>query len=138
MSDTISVRDHSQPCEHGSLWPHWFSARQAKWWQTPDCLGGHEMTLRRIYDDIPGEVFVQADLALRRLAYETGGRVLYPNTFGQLNNIYAPLVKFQNQFLGSLQVGVAGSDKGNKGLFAHLLQLVEFFIDTVCHVSFNL
>ena len=41
------------------------------------------------YGGIPNEAFVQADLVLRKIAYETGGRVLYPNTFGQLNNIYA-------------------------------------------------
>jgi hypothetical protein len=48
MSDTISVRDHSQPCEHGSLWPHWEHPAQAKWWQEPECLGGREMILRSL------------------------------------------------------------------------------------------
>jgi len=41
------------------------------------------------YSGVPQEVFAQADATLRRLAYETGGRVLYPNTFGQLDDIYA-------------------------------------------------
>jgi Ca-activated chloride channel family protein len=41
------------------------------------------------YANIPQQAFAQADLALRRLAYETGGRVLYPNSFGQLDDIYA-------------------------------------------------
>ncbi len=51
------------------------------------------------YGGIPNEVFVQADLVLRKLAYETGGRVLYPNTFGQLNNIYAEVdEELRNQY----------------------------------------
>ena len=56
MSDTISVRDHSQPCEHGSLWHHWFVPSEAKWWQEPDCLGGREMILRRLDDETWVEV----------------------------------------------------------------------------------
>ena len=48
-----------------------------------------ESEKRSWYDNIPDQAFVDADLALRQLAYETGGRVLYPNSFGQLDNIYA-------------------------------------------------
>ena len=59
----------------------------------------YEMTQQRIYDNVPGEVFVQADLLLRRLAYETGGRVLYPNNFGQLDNVYAEVdEELRNQY----------------------------------------
>jgi Ca-activated chloride channel homolog len=51
------------------------------------------------YDSIPEKVFLQADLALRKLAYETGGRVLYPNNFGQLDNIYAQVdEELRNQY----------------------------------------
>ncbi len=51
------------------------------------------------YGGIPQEAFVQADLVLRKLAYETGGRVLYPNTFGQLDNIYAQVdEELRNQY----------------------------------------
>ena len=51
------------------------------------------------YDRLPQDVFAQADLALRKLAYETGGRVLYPNTFGQLDNIYAEVdEELRNQY----------------------------------------
>jgi len=51
------------------------------------------------YDGIPQEVFVQADLALRKLAYETGGRVLYPTNFGQLGNVYAEVLEeLRNQY----------------------------------------
>ena len=55
----IPVHDHSRPCEHGSLWPHWISVRDAKWWQEPECLGGVAMTLRRVglseWEQIDGE-----------------------------------------------------------------------------------
>ena len=44
----MTVHDHSQPCEHGSLWPHWIVVSEARWWQEPDCLGGKQLTLRRI------------------------------------------------------------------------------------------
>jgi VWFA-related protein len=40
-----------------------------------------EMAKERLYN-IPHEAFVQADLGLRKIAFETGGRVLYPNNFG--------------------------------------------------------
>jgi len=48
MGETISVRDHSEPCEHGSLWHHWTEIKNAKWWQEPECLGGRELILRRL------------------------------------------------------------------------------------------
>jgi VWFA-related protein len=51
------------------------------------------------YRDIPQKEFANADLALRKLAYETGGRVLYPNSFGQLDNIYAEVdEELRNQY----------------------------------------
>ncbi len=52
LMDTITVYDHSRTCAHGSLWSHWTEASKAKWWQEPDCLGGHRMTLRRVGDDV--------------------------------------------------------------------------------------
>ncbi|MDP2623094.1 MAG: hypothetical protein Q8Q29_04790 [Actinomycetota bacterium] len=61
MSDTISVRDHSRPCEHGSLWPHWIHPVKARWWQEPDCLGGREMTLRRLREGVWMEVGEEGD-----------------------------------------------------------------------------
>lgn len=57
--------------------------------------------VRQTYEgyNIPQEVFVQADLILRKLAYETGGRVLYPTNFGQLDNIYAQVdEELRNQY----------------------------------------
>jgi len=51
------------------------------------------------YNSIPQQVFMEADLALRQLAYQTGGRVLYPNSFGQLNNVYAEVYdELRNQY----------------------------------------
>jgi Ca-activated chloride channel family protein len=52
-----------------------------------------------LYRSIPQQLFAQADLALRQLAYQTGGRVLYPNSFGQLNNVYAEVdEELRNQY----------------------------------------
>lgn len=59
MSETIRVRDHSRPCEHGSLWPHWLEVAKARWWQEPDCLGGRELILRRVgkgvWEEVPAD-----------------------------------------------------------------------------------
>ena len=60
MSETISVRDHSRPCEHGSLWHHWEEIKNAKWWQEPECLGGREMILRRVDNGLWEEVTTAA------------------------------------------------------------------------------
>ena len=62
-----------------------------------------------IYSGVPEQEFVQADLALQKLSYETGGRVLYPNTFGQLDNIYAQVdEELRNQYvLGYLSTNSA-------------------------------
>jgi len=54
--ETVSVRNHQRPCEHGSLWPHWLEAANAKWWQEPECLGGREMILRRLDDHTWAEI----------------------------------------------------------------------------------
>ena len=61
MRDTTRVRDHSRPCEHGSLWPHWNETTKARWWQEPDCLGGRELILRQIDDGVWAEVKGQTD-----------------------------------------------------------------------------
>jgi Ca-activated chloride channel homolog len=58
-----------------------------------------EQEQQGFYDNIPQSAFVQADLALRKLAYETGGRVIYPNNFGQLDNVYAQVdEELRNQY----------------------------------------
>jgi Ca-activated chloride channel family protein len=49
--------------------------------------------------DIPQQELANANVALQNLAYETGGRVLYPNNFGQLDNIYAQVdEELRNQY----------------------------------------
>lgn len=62
-----------------------------------------------IYTGIPENEFVMADMALRKLAFETGGRVLYPNNFGQLDNIYADVdEELRNQYtLGYISTNTA-------------------------------
>jgi Ca-activated chloride channel homolog len=51
------------------------------------------------YSGFSEDVFAQADMALRKLAFETGGRVLYPNSFGQLDNVYAEVDdELRNQY----------------------------------------
>ena len=58
-----------------------------------------ESEKRNYYENIPQQVFVDADLALRQLAYQTGGRVLYPNSFGQLDDVYAQVdEELRNQY----------------------------------------
>jgi hypothetical protein len=50
MDDTLEVRDHRMPCEHGSRWSHWLEPTKARWWKDPDCPGGREIVLRRLED----------------------------------------------------------------------------------------
>lgn len=61
------------------------------------------------YENVPQKEFLQADLILRKLAYETGGRVLYPNSFGQLDNVYAEVdEELRNQYtIGYLSTNTA-------------------------------
>lgn len=55
--------------------------------------------MESVYSNVPQNEFLNADAALRQLAYQTGGRVLYPNNFGQLNNIYAEVdEELRNQY----------------------------------------
>jgi Ca-activated chloride channel homolog len=58
-----------------------------------------DASLHGIYADVPDNIFVQAELALAKLAYETGGRILYPNSFGQLDDVYAQVDdELRNQY----------------------------------------
>jgi Ca-activated chloride channel family protein len=75
-----------------------------------------------IYDSIPQQAFVQADAALRKLAYETGGRVLYPNSFGQLDNIYAQVdEELRNQYT----IGYISTNTKKDGSYRHIDVRVE-------------
>ena len=76
-----------------------------------------DRSLQGIYSAVPQEVFVQADLALRRLAYETGGRVLYPNSFGQLDNVYAQVdEELRNQYT----IGYISTNALKDGSYRHI------------------
>jgi Ca-activated chloride channel family protein len=77
----------------------------------------YEQRKQGIYDNIPQQVFVEADYALRRLAYETGGRVLYPNSFGQLDNIYAQVdEELRNQYT----IGYVSTNTRKDGTYRHI------------------
>jgi Ca-activated chloride channel family protein len=74
------------------------------------------------YSNIPQKVFANADLALRKLAFETGGRVLYPNSFGQLDDIYAQVdEELRNQYT----VGYYSTNKAKDGSYRHIDVRVE-------------
>ena len=74
------------------------------------------------YDSIPRQVFVEADAALRNLAYQTGGRVLYPNSFGQLDNIYAQVdEELRNQYT----IGYISTNTKKDGSYRHIDVKVE-------------
>jgi VWFA-related protein len=77
----------------------------------------YEEAKRGYYDNISHEVFVQADLALRRLAYETGGRVLYPNNFGQLDNVYAEV---DEELRSQYTVGYISSNSAKDGTYRRI------------------
>ncbi|MBN2321670.1 MAG: VWA domain-containing protein [Acidobacteria bacterium] len=66
---------------------------------------------------IPHEALAQYDLLLRNLAYKTGGRVLYPNLFGQLNDIYAEVnEELRNQYT----IGYISNNKANDGSYRNI------------------
>lgn len=77
----------------------------------------YNMAQQRIYDNLPHEVFVQADMALKNLSYETGGRVLYPNSFGQLDDVYAQVdEELRNQYT----IGYISSNKVKDGSYRRI------------------
>jgi len=74
------------------------------------------------YQNVPQKMFADADLALRGLAYETGGRVLYPNSFGQLDNVYAQVdEELRNQYT----VGYLSTNAVKDGSYRHIDVRVE-------------
>jgi Ca-activated chloride channel family protein len=75
-----------------------------------------------IYTGIPENEFVAADMALRKLSYETGGRVLYPNNFGQLGNIYAEVDdELRNQYT----IGYISTNTAKDGSYRRIEVRVE-------------
>ena len=74
------------------------------------------------YLNIPQKIFVDADLALKGLAFQTGGRVLYPNSFGLLDNIYAQVdEELRNQYT----VGYISTNAAKDGSYRHIDVRVE-------------
>ncbi|MBN2338882.1 MAG: VWA domain-containing protein [Acidobacteria bacterium] len=70
-----------------------------------------------LYREVPQQQFANADLALRKLAYETGGRVLYPNNFGQLDDIYADVdEELRNQYT----LGYVSSNTNKDGSYRRI------------------
>jgi Ca-activated chloride channel family protein len=66
---------------------------------------------------VPPEDFARADAALRKFAQETGGRVLYPNTFGQLDDIYAQVdEELHNQYT----IGYSPSNTALDGTYRNI------------------
>jgi Ca-activated chloride channel homolog len=74
------------------------------------------------YINIPQKEFANADLALRKLAFETGGRVLYPNNFGQLNNIYAQV---DEELRSQYSIGYFSTNTTKDGSYRHIEVRVE-------------
>jgi Ca-activated chloride channel family protein len=71
----------------------------------------------QVYASIPENEFAMADLALRNLARETGGRVLYPNNFGQLDNIYSEVdEELRNQYT----LGYISSNTAKDGTYRQI------------------
>jgi VWFA-related protein len=59
---------------------------------------------------------------LRTLAMETGGRVLYPNTFGQLDDVYAQVdEELRNQYT----LGYYSTNTAKDGSYRHISVGVE-------------
>jgi len=80
-------------------------------------------SIRRYYEyvypngSVPHGMFAQADAVMRRLAYKTGGRVLYPNGFGQLDDIYAEVdEELRNQYT----LGYISSNKAKDGSYREI------------------
>ena len=74
------------------------------------------------YGNISPENFVNADLALRKLAFETGGRVLYPNSFGQLDNVYAQVYE---ELRSQYTVGYVSTNTAKDGTYRRIRVAVD-------------
>jgi Ca-activated chloride channel homolog len=73
-------------------------------------------------DETPYQVFQQADIMLKKLAYETGGRVLYPNSFGELGNAYSDVEEeLRNQYI----IGYVSSNPIKDGSYRKIDVRVE-------------
>jgi len=56
------------------------------------------------------------------LAFETGGRVLYPNSFGQLDNIYAQV---DEELRSQYTLGYISTNQVKDGRYRHIQVAVD-------------
>jgi Ca-activated chloride channel homolog len=74
------------------------------------------------YQNIPYAAFSQADSDLKHLAYETGGRVLYPSSFGELGNVYAQVdEELKNQY----SIGYVSTNALKDGSYRNIKVVVK-------------
>jgi Ca-activated chloride channel homolog len=66
------------------------------------------------YENVPQEQFFAADQVLRKLAYETGGRVLYPNSFGELGDVY---VQVDEELRNQYSIGYISTNTAKDGSY---------------------
>ena len=82
----------------------------------------HKRTTGDPYEYFQPEDFARADLALRNLSDKTGGRVLYPNGFGQLNDVYEEVIEeLRNQYT----LGYISNNPVNDGSYRNIAVRVE-------------
>jgi VWFA-related protein len=75
-----------------------------------------------LYTGVREEDFFNANRALNELAEQTGGRVLYPNTFGQLDDVYAQVdEELKNQY----SIGYMSNNEIKDGSYRHIEVRVE-------------
>ena len=54
---------------------------------------------------------------MRRLAYETGGRVIYPNNFGELGDVYAQV---DEELRSQYAIGYISTNTLKDGTYRHI------------------
>ncbi|MBI1745214.1 MAG: VWA domain-containing protein [Acidobacteria bacterium] len=73
-------------------------------------------------DDTPPEAYHHVDRLLRTLAYETGGKVLYPDSFGELGDVYAKVAEeLKNQY----SLGYVSTNAFKDGTYRKIRVAVE-------------
>jgi Ca-activated chloride channel family protein len=69
------------------------------------------------YLNVHQEAFAQAEFALRKIAEKTGGRVLYPNLFDQLDDVYEEVdEELRNQYT----LGYISNNASNDGSYRNI------------------
>jgi len=77
----------------------------------------HKRSTADPYEYYRPDDFARADLALRHLAEKTGGRVLYPNDFDKLDNIYGEVIEeLRNQYT----LGYISNNSVNDGSYRNI------------------